>query len=159
MLGSVCNGGSRFIWASMQDCLGFKKVYGIILAIQIFACSNIYSQRNNANLYVAIVCFSFLAEGGHFSIFPAVCAKVFGNKNGGQICSILFWFASLSALSGFILLQVQKEVNYQLVFYIALGMTVFNCVTLFFFDESPMQKTKDPKQVVEHELTVPNLMK
>jgi hypothetical protein len=48
---------------------------------------------------------SFLCEGGHFSLFPACGVKVFGNKNGGQLTSFIFYCASLAALSGTSLLS------------------------------------------------------
>lgn len=32
-IGSICNGGSRILWASLQDKFGFKKVYAYLLVI------------------------------------------------------------------------------------------------------------------------------
>jgi MFS family permease len=32
-LGSVCNGGSRIVWASIQDKYGFKRVYLVLLIV------------------------------------------------------------------------------------------------------------------------------
>lgn len=32
-LGSVCNGSSRIIWATLQDKYGFRKMYFILLCI------------------------------------------------------------------------------------------------------------------------------
>jgi len=32
-LGSVCNGSSRIIWATIQDKYGFKRVYYVLLSI------------------------------------------------------------------------------------------------------------------------------
>ena len=32
-LGSVCNGGSRIMWASLQDKFGFKRVYFVLMVL------------------------------------------------------------------------------------------------------------------------------
>jgi len=32
-LGSICNGGSRIMWATIQDKYGFKRVYLVLLLI------------------------------------------------------------------------------------------------------------------------------
>merc|ERR1712086_1163423 len=34
-IGSVCNGGSRIVWAALMDKVGFKKVYFALLCIQL----------------------------------------------------------------------------------------------------------------------------
>jgi MFS-type transporter involved in bile tolerance (Atg22 family) len=44
-LGSVCNGCSRIMWATLQDKFGFKKVYGVILVLQLIISTTIYSIR------------------------------------------------------------------------------------------------------------------
>jgi hypothetical protein len=33
MIGAICNGSSRVIWAAFMDKFGFKKVYGCLLAL------------------------------------------------------------------------------------------------------------------------------
>jgi hypothetical protein len=33
MIGSLCNGSSRVIWAAFMDKYGFKKVYACLLAL------------------------------------------------------------------------------------------------------------------------------
>ena len=82
-LGSVCNGSSRIMWASIQDKFGFKRVYFCLLLIQIVMCFSIFYLKSYAFLYVSCICFSFLCEGGHFSMFPTAAAKIFGIQNAG----------------------------------------------------------------------------
>jgi MFS family permease len=45
-IGSVCNGGSRIIWATIQDYYGFKKVYLCLLVIQLITSIVIVSVRS-----------------------------------------------------------------------------------------------------------------
>lgn len=82
-IGSVFNGSSRILWATLQDKFGFKKVYLCLMLLQLVTCSAIYFSKNNFFLYTVLVACSFLCEGGHFSMFPTVSAKVFGIKSGG----------------------------------------------------------------------------
>jgi MFS transporter, OFA family, oxalate/formate antiporter len=77
-IGSVCNGGSRIFWATLQDKYGFKKVYTCLLTLQLIVAFSIYSVKESAFFYTLWVSFSFLCEGGHFSMFPTLSAKIFG---------------------------------------------------------------------------------
>jgi Na+/melibiose symporter-like transporter len=82
-VGMLCNGISKFVWATMFDYIGFKKVYRILLFLQVIACSTIFFARDRAVLYVIVVSLTFFCEGGHFSLFPPTCVKIFGIKSGG----------------------------------------------------------------------------
>jgi len=50
-----------------------------------------------------MVSLSFLCEGGHFSMFPTVAAKIFGIQYGGQIYTIMFFFIAFSSTLGFLI--------------------------------------------------------
>lgn len=84
-VGSVFNGSSRVFWATLQDKIGFKKVYFCVLCIQLILSSSVYwvASPKLEVLYVVYVAFSFLCLGAHFSIFPTVCGYTFGIKSGG----------------------------------------------------------------------------
>ena len=77
-IGSVCNGCSRYFWASLQDIFGFRRVYFVVMCIQMVISATIYYVKDSAALYTMWVAFSFLCEGAHFSQFPAVTSKIFG---------------------------------------------------------------------------------
>jgi len=53
------------------------------MTIQLIVSLSIYSVREHEALYVIWVSLSFLCEGGHFSMFPTVTAKMFGIQYGG----------------------------------------------------------------------------
>ena len=76
-IGSVCNGSSRIIWATLQDKYGFKKIYSYLLIVQLITSLSIASCIDSPPLYTLMVGLAFTCEGGHFSTFPAACAKIF----------------------------------------------------------------------------------
>jgi hypothetical protein len=88
---------------------------------------------SNGNLYVALIALSLLCEGGHFSLFPAIGVKVFGNKNGGQLVSFISYSASIAALSGTTLLSFGLTVEY--VYKLGLAFTCISLCVLFTFKE------------------------
>ena len=77
-LGAMCNGLSSFGWGTVIDKLGFKRIYAIIMLIEICVAFSIYFSRSHQYLYILLVCCSFLCQGGHFSCFPSISVKVFG---------------------------------------------------------------------------------
>jgi Na+/melibiose symporter-like transporter len=82
-LGSVCNGCSRIMWASLQDKFGFKKVYLVLMLIQLISACVIWKIRDNAGLYIFFACLVFACEGGHFSMYPTACAQIFNIQQAG----------------------------------------------------------------------------
>ena len=66
------------MWGHINDKIGFKKTYFMLLIIQLVTSLLIFNLRKNAFLYTIAVCASLLCEGGHFAIFPSACTKIFG---------------------------------------------------------------------------------
>ena len=61
---------SRFGWAALQEVLGFKPVYMILLFMQLFLSFSMTSISHNPTLYTIWVCLTWSCEGGQQSIFP-----------------------------------------------------------------------------------------
>ena len=100
-IGSVCNGSSRLIWATLQDKFGFKKIYTSLLVVQLITSLSIASCIDSPGLYTLMVGLAFTCEGGHFSTFPAACARIFGIQTGGQIFTIMFFAIPISSFASF----------------------------------------------------------
>ena len=88
-MGSLFNGGGRFLWGLVSDKMEFKQVYMIILIIQIFDILTLRFIADYKVLYLIWVCLALLCEGGHFVIFPPLCLKVFGPEVGSKVYSII----------------------------------------------------------------------
>ena len=65
-----------------------------------------YDYRKNEFMYVMCVAFAFICEGGNFSMFPVVTAKVFGVENGGQITTFMFFTTPIAALSSMLISSI-----------------------------------------------------
>jgi len=66
---SVFN-ASRFIWSGALDRFSYKKVYGVLLTIQIVTSATIPLISDSKVLYAMWVCLALFCEGGHFSLVP-----------------------------------------------------------------------------------------
>ena len=64
----------------MFDKIGFKKVYLIIAVINIICTACIGYINGSYAGYFIILCITMCCEGGLFSCYPAVSAKIFGHK-------------------------------------------------------------------------------
>lgn len=149
-IGSICNGCSRYLWASLQDHYGFRRVYFVVMVIQLAISATIWNVRTNPHLYPVWVALSFLCEGAHFSQYPALSSKVFGVQYAGEIFTIIFMVIPASSALSFLLVQFGKDsVSPQSIFWIAAAFSAANIVLTYFLDETPIRgggkKGKDAK--------------
>jgi MFS family permease len=82
-MGSIANGLSRIFWGPLQDLIGFKRIYAIVLSSELIVCVTITGAvQTSATLYSMIVILGFLCLGAHFVMFPGVVLKVYGLRAG-----------------------------------------------------------------------------
>lgn len=106
-----------------MEKLSFKTVYSLVLIFQIIiAATMVFAVKTKGTYFVAI-CLTLWLEGGHFTIFPTICAKLFGPQ-GAALYSIGFCTFGLSCLTSILIVKVflDKIVDYFGVFMICLGM-------------------------------------
>lgn len=151
-LGMVFNGCSRVIWASLQDKFGFKRVYRVMMILQTTVAWTVFLIHENPTLYVIWICLVFTVEGGHFSMFPALCGKVFGIQFGAQIMTCAFFAITLAIWAGFILNSFDG-ISYHTMFWISGGLSLLNFMLLFLLDDSQMLSQKS-EQMLEEGKTV-----
>ena len=144
-LGAFANGGSRMFWATIMDYIGFRKVYLILVSIQIITATFIYQSRYNAPLYVMFVVLAFLCEGGHFSTFSAAAPKIFGLVDGGKVATFIIVATVPATLTGLVCTQFPNIFSPEIIFWVGAGLSVVNLILLFFLDESPMELDEDNK--------------
>ena len=63
-LGFLTAAISRFGWAALQEVLGFKPVYMILLVMQIILAFSMTSVSDDPVLYAIWVCTTWSCEGG-----------------------------------------------------------------------------------------------
>lgn len=80
ILAFVSSALSKFAWGTIQDYLGFVKVYMITLLLQTFLCFSIDHVATSKTLFAIWIFLVFVCEGAHFVIFPAVASAIYGSK-------------------------------------------------------------------------------
>ena len=125
-LGSMFNGGGRFLWGALYDKFDFKKVYTTVLIMQMIIIVTLRFISAYEIPYLIWVCGALLCEGGNFVLFPPLSLKVFGPDVGSKIYSLLILVCGISNLTQFGLnLALRPLMGFETEFYIYLGMTVF----------------------------------
>lgn len=75
---AFCNGSSRFAWAYFMEKTSFRLTYMVLLVVQAVLAATIYFIAPIPALYLIWVCASLGCEGGNFTLFPALMAKLHG---------------------------------------------------------------------------------
>jgi len=74
-----CGASFRFIWGTVQDYIGFKRVYATILFFLTILAFTLHEVGSRSRAFYQIwIGMIFAMEGGHFSIFPAVACNIYG---------------------------------------------------------------------------------
>lgn len=138
IVGSTLNGIFRVVCAAMLDKIGFKKIYGTLLVLQIILSATItLVVKWNKWVYVIWVATSYSCLGGNFSTFPAATSKIFGLQQGGLIYSVVFIGNGISSLTGFIINTyfTSGPGGMELVFYVASGLNAVALIILILFND------------------------
>ena len=69
---------AKITWGTAQDHLGFFTVYSSILGIQMIVCFTIVLVAANKALYAVWLALTFICEGSHYVIFPALASYIYG---------------------------------------------------------------------------------
>ena len=96
-LGNFFN-GMRFIWSALLDHYSYKVVYGIMLTIEIVIGFSFPYVVQNTGVYVTWICLGYLCLGGHFTLVPNECKKIFG-KDTTQLYSYLYSYAGVTGVT------------------------------------------------------------
>ena len=79
-VGAASNGISRFVWASLTDKYGYKKMFTLMLIIQLCVAGSFVSISHSKPLYLVWYMISMSCQGGTLTMQPTITAKVFGPK-------------------------------------------------------------------------------
>ena len=139
--------GFRFTWAFMMQKMSFKTVYGIMLVMQMAVTSAIYWSSQSRASYMICVWLTIWIQGGHFTILPTICVKLY-EERGSQVFTMLFSSFGCASMTGILIVLVllDKVISYLSVFIICAALTFVSLVLLVaFFKEEPPVLT-DSKQ-------------
>lgn len=121
---------------------GFKSVYLFLLLAQILTSSTLPLIATTKALYFLYITLGFVNQGGHFVLFPAVCAHMYGRAKGAILFSILYSEFGLSALAAVLLQKYAvAEIGYLAMFYVlTLAGVVSFILSLTFYEVKPTPK-------------------
>ena len=88
-LGAICNSLSRLMFGKLIDKIGFKKLYAILLSLQLTNTVLAYVCVKITPIYFICVLVNFFCLGASFICMPAGCARVFGTKWGTSVYSMV----------------------------------------------------------------------
>lgn len=125
---------SRFGWAALQEILGFKPVYMIILIMQIVLAFSMTTVSSNPQMYTAWVCMTWSCEGGQQAIFPPLAGQVYGTELGVRVNALFFTGFGLSAVMGVVFNNTVVPYLGWDAMFITLGLfSVTSFIMLLFF--------------------------
>ena len=124
----------RFIWSGALDRIPFKKVYGVLLVLQICLAFTTPLTCQNRFTYASLICLTLFCIGGHFALFPNILKQMFG-KQATLLYGVLFTGTGLASLLiiGLVLSPIGQ--NYIALFYLFGAFSVLALVILCFIYE------------------------
>jgi len=133
----ACGATARIVWGTIQDYIGFKRVYAFMLLMEIFLAFTITQISSSRPLYMIWIALSFAAEGGHFSIFPPLACNIYGAELGSKVYSLLFVGMALAALVGMFFSSIILPLfGWYVVFLLFACMNLTSLFLLFVFEEN-----------------------
>ena len=135
--------GFRFTWAFMMQKFSFKFVYSIMLILQIITAMTLNLSVKNRYTYLISIWLTIWIEGGHFTVLPTVCGKIYGNI-GSTVYTLIFFAFGVSCLSGVFVSKVllHKAFEYFELFIVCSVMTLISLILLhIFFKDEPIYKS------------------
>ena len=131
----------------LQDRIGFKTMYSAILATMFVVYATIpYVVQINAMLYSMWVVTAFFCLGTHFTMFPLVNIKVFGQKSGGQMASFIYISSGFSGLTSLWVSNKLRSKNASnsfetMCFISCITIAISFCICRFLFKEEEIRHT------------------
>lgn len=126
-LGTLFN-GMRFIWSTLLDYYPYKIVYGVMLTMEIILGFTFPFVVTNNIVYPIYICLGFLCLGGHFTLVPNECKRIFGPKTT-ELYSYLYSYAGITGVTECVLqICVMNANNLRDFFFLYSGLA---CISLF----------------------------
>ena len=90
---------------------------------------------NDTVFYISVISLSFFCLGGHFTLFPTVCATIFDIHIGPKVYAILCTAIGLSSVSGYLIAKFfLKYLGYHIFFGIVIVFNVISLIVASVFD-------------------------
>jgi OFA family oxalate/formate antiporter-like MFS transporter len=100
-LNPIANGAGRLFWGTISDRMGREWTMFIAFFLQsIFLLGVVTVGRQSPTLFIASVMLVFFTWGELYSLFPSVCADLFGARHASSNYSFLYSAKGVASIAG-----------------------------------------------------------
>lgn len=151
---AIINGSGRLVWGALFDKFGFKKLYILIVAVEIGISSTIFQFGNNTIVYFIMVCVTALLLAGNIALMIPLYPKIFGIKYGTEVNGICIALYSFSCILGPVVAKfvVHERKDYQRLYLSGTVLAVISFIVVCMFKEEPFV-FKNDKKTIPHNIS------
>ena len=132
----LINGLSRIVMGATVDKVGFKKLFTVLMTIQLFNSLICYGAAFYPWIYFTCVLVNFWCLGGLFAIFPVAVTNVFGLQVGPQIYVWIMFGVFIASLINLIQSTfLIDKVGFAALFYFGSITQVLCLLVTYFYEE------------------------
>ena len=88
------------MWATLLDYYNFKRVYTVVLCIQISCLIAVHWAVYEAFPYACVICLSFMCDGSMTSMIPVVTNRIWGVNRGSTVYGYMFSTFGVASMLG-----------------------------------------------------------
>eukprot|EP01017_Pseudomicrothorax_dubius_P010470 TRINITY_DN13744_c0_g1_i1.p1 TRINITY_DN13744_c0_g1~~TRINITY_DN13744_c0_g1_i1.p1 ORF type:complete len:477 (+),score=69.48 TRINITY_DN13744_c0_g1_i1:160-1590(+) len=141
--GAIASAFGRCFWGFVVDKLAFIKVYVVMILGLLFSTLLIAPAAESSNpfLYGPIICAIFFFEAGHFTIFPMITVRIFGDSYGFYINGIIsFNFCTSNLVSFIIASTLLPQIGFDNLLRILYMIQLLPLLIIFVLDEKEIER-------------------
>jgi MFS family permease len=117
---SLFNGFFKLFWATLLDYYPFKRIYGVLIWIEISCIVLINYAVYNKWAFMLVSCLTYMCDGSLTSMLPALVVKQFGMERGPQVYGYMYSVFAVSCMLGvFFVLTVKEDIGFKGMFIIS----------------------------------------
>ena len=146
---AIINGSGRLLWGALFDKFGFKRLYLLIVGVEIGISSTIFHFGNNTLVYFIMVCVTALLLAGNIALMIPLYPKIFGIKYGTEVNGICIALYSFSCILGPIVAKfvIHERKDYQRLYLSGTVLAVISFIVVCLFKEEPFVFKNDRKAI------------
>lgn len=142
---AIVSGCSRLIWGILFDKFGFKKLYLLLVLVEIIDSATIYFSVSKPLLYCFQVCLGAFILAGNVSLIIPIYPKVFGLKYSTIIYGIATFFLSFGSMISPTLTKilVKEKSDYKYLFWASTCFSIVSFISCLTFKEEIFRYKKE----------------
>ena len=132
----MVNGLSRIVLGAVVDRLGFKRLFFILMVVQLVNSLTCYWAAFIPWVYFICIMLNYMCLGGIFAIFPVAVTNVFGLDTGPQIYVWILLGSFISSLINLFETSVILDwLGFASLFYFGAATQVLALVVTWCYEE------------------------